>query len=146
MKATKTTTPAKEQDKFNLRFPEGMREQVEEAAEYEDRSMNSEMIRAIRTWLDRQTAIKRWAPPMLIDEIEHRAAEAGVGFGEMLNAVLAAGLREDAPQVLYISVAPGSTAQDIRAALDATRDAAPPNTPIFIDHQPRPIEQPPTKP
>ncbi|RYD74393.1 MAG: Arc family DNA-binding protein [Verrucomicrobiaceae bacterium] len=41
---TKTPAPSRELDKFILRFPEGMREQLAVAAESSGRSMNAEVI------------------------------------------------------------------------------------------------------
>lgn len=52
----------RDSDKFVLRLPEGMRDQVKEKAGKERRSMNSEIILALEAWLsagkaeDRQTA------------------------------------------------------------------------------------------
>ncbi|HHL9592759.1 TPA: Arc family DNA-binding protein [Citrobacter braakii] len=43
--------PSQLQDKFNLRFPDGMREAVAERAKINGRSMNSEIIAALEAWL-----------------------------------------------------------------------------------------------
>ncbi|MBS3183720.1 Arc family DNA-binding protein [Pseudomonas sp. PCH44] len=40
-------------DKFVVRLPDGMREQVTIAADADDRSMNSLIVKAIREYLDR---------------------------------------------------------------------------------------------
>ncbi|OKP02620.1 Arc family DNA-binding protein [Xenorhabdus eapokensis] len=40
------------QDKFMLRLPDGMREAIAESAKQNGRSMNSEIIAALETWLD----------------------------------------------------------------------------------------------
>lgn len=73
---------------------------------------------------------------MFMDEIERRAHESGVEPEEMLRSIVAAGLREDAPRVLNISVGPGSTVQNVLAALKAAEEAIPPGSPIFIEHVP----------
>ncbi|PHM33336.1 Putative regulator protein; Arc-like DNA binding domain (fragment) [Xenorhabdus innexi] len=47
-----TKYPSQMQDKFNLRFPEGMRDAVAESAKQNGRSMNSEIIAALEAWLN----------------------------------------------------------------------------------------------
>lgn len=41
-------------DKFVVRLPDGMRDQVASAADADDRSMNSLIVKAIREYLDMQ--------------------------------------------------------------------------------------------
>lgn len=43
--------PSQMQDKFNLRFPDGMRDAIAERAKANGRSMNSEIIAALEAWL-----------------------------------------------------------------------------------------------
>lgn len=45
---------SREADKFVVRLPEGMRDQVAKAANADDRSMNSLIVKAIREYLDLQ--------------------------------------------------------------------------------------------
>ncbi|OCQ53543.1 Arc-like DNA binding domain protein [Photorhabdus australis subsp. thailandensis] len=47
--------PSQMQDKFNLRFPDGMRDAVAERAKENGRSMNSEIVQMIQDCLDRKT-------------------------------------------------------------------------------------------
>lgn len=44
--------PSQMQDKFNLRFPDGMRDAVAERAKRNGRSMNSEIVQMIQDALD----------------------------------------------------------------------------------------------
>lgn len=46
-----TKYPSQLQDKFNLRFPDGMRDAIAERAKLNGRSMNSEIIAALEFWL-----------------------------------------------------------------------------------------------
>lgn len=46
--------PSQMQDKFNLRFPEGMRDAVAERAKANGRSMNSEIIEMIRFSMEKR--------------------------------------------------------------------------------------------
>lgn len=43
--------PSQMQDKFNLRFPDGMRDAIAEKAKKNGRSMNSEIVAALEVWL-----------------------------------------------------------------------------------------------
>lgn len=45
---------SREADKFVVRLPDGMRDQVAKAADADDRSMNSLIVKAIREYLDMQ--------------------------------------------------------------------------------------------
>ncbi|WP_394698991.1 Arc family DNA-binding protein [uncultured Tolumonas sp.] len=47
-----TKYPSQMQDKFNLRFPDGMREKIAEAAKLSGRSMNSEIIYRLQQSFD----------------------------------------------------------------------------------------------
>jgi len=44
---------SREADKFVVRLPDGLRDQVAQAADADDRSMNSLVVKAIREYLDR---------------------------------------------------------------------------------------------
>lgn len=46
---------SREADKFVVRLPDGLRDQVAHAADADDRSMNSLIVKAIREYLDRAT-------------------------------------------------------------------------------------------
>lgn len=43
--------PSQTQDKFTVRFPDGMRDEIAKRAEANGRSMNSEIIAAIEAWI-----------------------------------------------------------------------------------------------
>ncbi|KAA1280396.1 Arc family DNA-binding protein [Citrobacter pasteurii] len=43
--------PSQEMDRFNVRLPAGMREDIAERAKRNGRSMNSEIIAALEAWL-----------------------------------------------------------------------------------------------
>lgn len=47
-----TDKQVKDYDKFNLRFPDGMREAIAERAKLNGRSMNSEIIQVLQDALD----------------------------------------------------------------------------------------------
>lgn len=67
------TAVSRDSDKFMLRFPEGMRSHVSDAAERNHRSMNSEIIaRLERTF--RWDEVEHPHPAELSAEIQHAAA------------------------------------------------------------------------
>lgn len=43
--------PSQTQDKFTVRFPDGMRDAIAERAKANGRSMNSEIVGALESWL-----------------------------------------------------------------------------------------------
>jgi len=43
--------PAKKQDQFIVRFPDGMRDKIKESAEQNNRSMNAEIVAALDDWI-----------------------------------------------------------------------------------------------
>ena len=45
--------PAKKQDQFIVRLPDGMRNKVKKSAELNNRSMNAEIIAGLEDWLSR---------------------------------------------------------------------------------------------
>lgn len=47
-----TKYPSQMQDKFNLRFPDGMRDAIAERAKLNGRSMNSEIIQVLQDAID----------------------------------------------------------------------------------------------
>lgn len=98
--------------------------------------MNALLVDWIGYSLNQEASLKWWPPRMFVDEIERRAHESGVEPEDMLGAVVAAGLREGAPQVLNIAVGPGTTAQNVLAALEAAQEVVRPDSPIFIEHVP----------
>ncbi|WP_433915653.1 Arc family DNA-binding protein [Pectobacterium polaris] len=44
--------PSQVQDKFTVRFPDGLRDAIAEKAKVNGRSMNSEIIAAIESWIN----------------------------------------------------------------------------------------------
>lgn len=66
--------PSQSQDKFIIRLPDGMRDQLKAVAEKNKRSMNAEAVRALEFWLDWNKRLsphegKEEGPPSLDDVI-----------------------------------------------------------------------------
>ncbi|AGN83362.1 YlcI/YnfO family protein [Pseudomonas putida] len=65
---------SREADKFVVRLPDGMRDQVAAAANADDRSMNSLIVTAIRNELDGRARVNA-----LLDALAQAAEIKGVG-------------------------------------------------------------------
>ncbi|EPG4007226.1 TPA: Arc family DNA-binding protein [Providencia stuartii] len=48
--------PSQNQDKFTVRFPDGMRDELAKIAEENGRSMNSEIVQVLQEYIDRRKA------------------------------------------------------------------------------------------
>lgn len=64
---------SREADKFVVRLPDGLRDQVARAADTDDRSMNSLIVKAIREYLDRAARAN-----VLLDVLSQAAVAKGV--------------------------------------------------------------------
>ncbi|EGT5653775.1 Arc family DNA-binding protein [Cronobacter sakazakii] len=62
--------PSQEMDRFNLRFPEGMREAIAERAKRNGRSMNSEIIQIIEDTLNRDNLINAAVDENISDKLD----------------------------------------------------------------------------
>lgn len=51
--------PSQMQDKFNLRFPDGMRDAIAERAKANGRSMNSEIVQILQDALDQNSTVSK---------------------------------------------------------------------------------------
>lgn len=57
-----TKYPSQMQDKFNLRFPDGMRDAIAERAKANGRSMNSEIVQILQDALDNEISMPKAFP------------------------------------------------------------------------------------
>ncbi|MFC0132057.1 Arc family DNA-binding protein [Massilia eurypsychrophila] len=125
-KPTRTPQAA---DKYIVRLPEGMRDRIAAAAKESNRSMNAEIVQRLAITLssseelnaELESAGYAVLPRLMTMEIADRAATEGASIQEMTARIFAAGMHKDAPEVLYISVQPGATVQDVRAVLEAAK-------------------------
>ncbi|WP_025915785.1 Arc family DNA-binding protein [Herminiimonas sp. CN] len=130
--------PSETQDRFIVRFPDGMRDRIAEEAKANGRSMNAEIVQRLEMTLGMTTRpnvpnISGDIPFYMAQDIAMLAEDTGVSFREMLSRIFIAGIHKDAPQVLYVSITPGVTAEEVRKALEATRDIARPDAALVFE-------------
>lgn len=122
--------PSELQDRFIVRFPEGMRDQIAEAAKANNRSMNSEIVARLEASfvapsIDRDVALAQGAAGAVLKGLERvnenvalfakrmerieARLEAGGGVG--LEVGTPSAVQGPAPEPLRTYVAPSSTAE-----------------------------------
>lgn len=85
MEKTKKSPFVQAGEKYLIRFPDGMRARVAEAAKANNRSMNAEIVARLEASLAQDAYRQSIAPdPEEIAEIERRAAEWGVSKTQAL--------------------------------------------------------------
>jgi hypothetical protein len=132
----KPPPPSRAAEQFVLRLPPGLRDKFAERAKSNNRSMNAELVQRLETSL----ASEQNSPPAEGDlswyitaEIKQMANEQGVPFDEMLVKLIFAGLHPTAPQVLYVALFPGTTKEQMRAAMEASNEFTKPDTSVVME-------------
>jgi hypothetical protein len=123
-----------------------MRERIAELAKANGRSMNAEIVQRL-DW-----ALSLVGQPKVVDsshvqqpiggaltwllttEIKDLADRETVSFDEMFVKIVLAGLRPDAPEVVYLPVFPGATKEDLRTALEATKGVVRPDAEFMVEN------------
>jgi hypothetical protein len=130
---------------MKLRLPEAMRERIAELAKQNGRSMNAEIVRRLE-WaltLESEPVTEKKEPLqqpvagalswLITTEIKALAEKEGVPFDEMLAKIVVAGLHPEAPQVLYLPLFPGTTKEDVRNALQASKEVLRPDAAVVSE-------------
>lgn len=66
-----TKYPSQMQDKFNLRFPDGMRDAIAERAKANGRSMNSEIVQILQDALEAGNRTNEETQQLVSEAIDH---------------------------------------------------------------------------
>jgi hypothetical protein len=122
-----------------------MRERISELAKQNNRSMNAEIVQRLEWALslageptvEKKEALQQpvagalsW---LITTEIKDLAEREGVPFDEMLAKIVVAGLHPEAPQVLYLPLFPGATKEDVRNALQASKEVMRPDAAVVSE-------------
>jgi hypothetical protein len=78
MKNIEKSAVTRESDKFMLRFPEGMRDRIAEAAKLSGRSMNTEIIARVQSSFEPNVASLNWLDLVQILEAEAKKRGATI--------------------------------------------------------------------
>jgi hypothetical protein len=120
---SKDLPPSRTAEQFVVRFPEGMRDRIAEAAKKNNRSMNAEIVARLSQSLssvsvsvsegDDGVAI----PEMVWDFVEDEASAQGISESEALEQLMYRGIADGDP-VVVINIAPGMTIADMRLVFE----------------------------
>jgi len=81
--------PSQKQDKFTVRFPDGMRDKIAEIAKKNNRSMNSEIILALEKHIESEnkTTLMSYSikQELNFSELENSLQDLVVKFNELFN-------------------------------------------------------------
>lgn len=117
---------------MKLRLPEEMRDRIAELAKKNGRSMNAEILQRLEWGLamDREPEIHPPTPEPppggsdltyhILEEIKQFANEKQIPFDEALSKIFIAGLHPNAAEIFYVLLTPGTTKEDMRAALEVS--------------------------
>jgi hypothetical protein len=123
-----TTYPSQKSDKFLLRLPSGVREQVAIAAIANNRTMTKEMVLRLEKSFDPTSA---GLPDAIQPAVAAELAARGGTAGEALTRLVLAGQSKNAT-VVALQVAPGTTAQQLYDALAICIKAVPPDAMVVV--------------
>ena len=81
--------PSQMQDKFTVRFPDGMRDKIAEIAKKNNRSMNSEIILALEKYIESENKIPLMSysieQELNLSELESSLRNIAVKFNKIFN-------------------------------------------------------------
>lgn len=98
---TKSAKPMQTQDKFVVRLPDGMRDQIAAAAEASGRSMNAEIVQRLADSLEPANTTQRVVE--LIRRANSMAMSAGMLSGRIKGAAAVLELQADLPKGAFSS-------------------------------------------
>jgi Arc-like DNA binding domain len=121
--------PKQPGEKYVVRFPEGMRERIAQAAKLSGRSMNSEIVTRLSASFEQGD---RTLPPFLEDQLREVAQSTGESYEEALIRAAIAGV-SGGQQVFYLQARPGMTLEEIRTIMNAVRPFANSDAQIYYE-------------
>lgn len=128
-----TAYPSQKADKFLLRLPDGIRQQIAREAEANNRTMTKEMVlRLQKSFEPSSEALPFPVQQAIDDEVE----EKGCTAAEALTNLVLAG-QSQGGTVLNIRVAPGTTAKEVHDVLTAALNLVPPDSNVIFEREPK---------
>ena len=124
--------PSEMQERFIVRLPDGMRDQIADAAKQLRRSMNTEVVARLAASF--HTSDPNEDPLAHVrPDIEQFAAKHGMSFRSAIETLVTSALAPDAPAVVYISIQPGTSVAEVQQQLRALRPGVPADAAVITD-------------
>jgi len=135
--------PSRTADQFVVRFPDGMRNEISEAAVTNGRSMNTEIVHRLRQTFQPIAPTIDY-PEEVVIAVQDEMDERGGTFAEALARLVLAGY-SGGGTLLTIKAARKTSYGAILQALDTSKTVVPPNTRVLFARDRRPTDEtPPT--
>lgn len=128
--ANETKTTGRDSDKFMLRFPPGMRQEITAAATKNNRTMNAEIVARLEGSFD----IIKSLPFTVQEAIEHEQEQRG-GVPEEALLRLAQLALAQGGTLLNVTLAKGTTFKQFTDMLKASEQIVPPDAAIILERR-----------
>jgi hypothetical protein len=113
-----------------LRVPADLHEAIHESAAARNRTFNAELIARLQASFEENATLSFAIQQAIDDEME----ETGCSAVDALTRLVLAGQTQGGT-VLNIRVAPGTTAKDVRDAINAALKLVPPDSSVIFDRE-----------
>ena len=123
-------TESRHADKYIVRFPDGMRDQLKEAAKASNRTMNAEIVARLQSSLEGAAVF-----PFAIDQaIEHEQEERGGSREDALARLVLAGQAQGGT-VLHVVMPKKVTIKEFGELLRASEKVIPPDANMIVERR-----------
>lgn len=131
---------------YPLRMSAELRKRLEDEAQKGNRSLNAEIVQRLEWALeltkkpkvvdsaDVQQPVGGALTHLITGEIKQLADRERISFDEMFARIVLAGLHQQAPQVIYLPVFPGVTAEEQLSAAQAAAKVVRPDVRTIVDN------------
>lgn len=130
MTTDKPKSPSQVADKFIIRLPDGMREQIATSAQTHNRTMTAEIVWRLQESFSADGSMSATVK----QAIQQEAKTSGCSPAQALANLVMAG-QTNGGKVLNIRIAPGMTLQAIRDALIIMSEIVPNASGVFIERE-----------
>jgi hypothetical protein len=125
-----TKPTGRESDKFMLRLPDGMRDEIARSAQEKNRTMNAEIVTRLRESLAGSGAL----PVAIRDDVESLAKAQGCSVQDALVQLVTLGMTHGGT-VLFVRIGPGTTLAQMLDMLGHAEKLVPRDASLIVDRQ-----------
>lgn len=137
---SKELPPSRTAEQFVVRFPDGMRDKIAEAAKANNRSMNAEIVARLQasfapaiTSANAKISGADERDEGVYEEVSEFAKKRGMSYRDALMLLVQAGLQPDAPQIIHIRVGAGATMQEVKTIISEAAAIADPSASVIYE-------------